>query len=79
MANPGWTAILDDGEARKCARAFSVPVKGTLAVVLLAKQRGLISSAARVLQQLLDIGFRLDEHIVRDALEQTLNETWPAL
>lgn len=75
---PGWTAILDDGEARRCARAFSIPVKGTLAVVLLAKQRGLIPSAARVLEQLLEIGFHLDERIIRKALENTVDETWPA-
>ena len=39
LANPNWTAVLDDNAARKCARSFSIPVKGTLAVVILAKQR----------------------------------------
>ncbi len=42
LAEPGWTAILDDAAARKCARSFSLSVKGTLAVVLLARQKGLI-------------------------------------
>ncbi len=34
LAETGWTAILDDEAARKCARSLALPVKGTLAVVL---------------------------------------------
>jgi predicted nucleic acid-binding protein len=49
-ANPGWSAIVDDGVARKCAAGFSIPRKGTLAIVLLAKRRSLIASAAVVLR-----------------------------
>ena len=77
IANRGWTAILDDGEARKCARAFSVPLKGTLAVVLMAKLRDLIPSAGDVIQALVNTGFRLDERLIRDALARTVDETWP--
>jgi predicted nucleic acid-binding protein len=77
VANPGWTAILDDGEARKCARAFSIPVKGTLALVLMAKRCGLISSAGKVIQALLNIGFRLDESLIQDSLARTTDENWP--
>ena len=77
IAKQGWTAILDDGEARKCARAFSIPLKGTLAVVLMAKQRGLIPSAGEVLQALVHTGFRLDERLIRDALARAADETWP--
>lgn len=76
LANPGWTAVLDDNAARKCARSFGIPVKGTLAVVILAKQRGLIPSASDVLRQLQEQDFRISEHIVREALQRTVNETW---
>lgn len=37
LAESGWTAILDDALARKCALSFSVPVRGTLGIVLLVK------------------------------------------
>ena len=77
IARQGWTAVLDDGEARKCASAFSIRVKGTLALVLMAKQRGLIPSAGEVLQALLNTGFRLDEGLIRDSLARTTGETWP--
>jgi len=73
----GWTAILDDAAARRCALSFSLPFKGTLAVVLMAKQRGLISSAADVLHVLRAIGFRLDDETIREALISTVGEEWP--
>jgi predicted nucleic acid-binding protein len=52
LSNPDWTAILDDDAARRCAKSFSLPIRGTLSVVILAKQYGLIESAARVLRAL---------------------------
>ena len=72
----GRTVILDDAAARKCARSFGNSLKGTLAVVILAKQRGLNISAAEVLLALLEGGFRMDEGIVHDALFRTVGEEW---
>jgi predicted nucleic acid-binding protein len=71
-----WTVILDDAAARRCARSFDLPFKGTLAVVILAKQRGLIPSAADVLRALLGSGFHLEEDIIREALSRTVGERW---
>ena len=76
IAEPTWTVILDDAAARKCARSFSLSVKGTLAIVLLAKQRGLIPSAAQTIQALINVGFRLDDQVIREALAHTVGETW---
>ena len=76
LAEPGWIAILDDQAARKCARSFSLKVKGTLAVVLQAKQRGLISSAVDVLRSLRESGFRLDDRVIGEALARTTGENW---
>lgn len=75
-SEPGWTAILDDAAARKCARSFSIEIKGTLAVVILAKQRGLIASAADVIRLLQSVGYRIDNRLVREVLGQTVDETW---
>jgi len=71
-----WTAILDDAAARKCAQSFDLPFMGTLAVVVLAKRRGLIPSAAEVLRSLIRSGFHLDEGVVREALTRTVGERW---
>ena len=76
LEEPGWTAILDDAAARKCGRSFDLPLKGTLAVVILAKQHGLIPSASEVLHSLLRNSFRLDERVIREALSRTVGEKW---
>jgi predicted nucleic acid-binding protein len=76
LAHPKWVAVLDDGAARRCARSLSLTITGTLAVVLLAKQHGLIKSAAKVLYDLRNVDFRLDEKTIRDALERTVGEKW---
>ena len=76
LLNSGWTAILDDNAARKCARSFGIPVKGTLAVVITAKQKGFIPSAADMIRQLQQHDYRIQESIVRDALARTVGEAW---
>jgi predicted nucleic acid-binding protein len=76
LTDAGWTAILDDAAARSCARSFSVHVRGTLGIVLLARQRGLISSATEVLHSLRLGGFYIDDETVREALTRSVGETW---
>jgi predicted nucleic acid-binding protein len=76
LAHRGSVAILDDGAARRCARSLSLPVTGTLAVVILAKQHGLIESAAQVLHALRGADFRLDDGLIRDVLARTVGEKW---
>ncbi|MEJ5310104.1 MAG: DUF3368 domain-containing protein [Anaerolineae bacterium] len=76
LAKPGWRVILDDAMARRCARSFELQTKGTLAVVIMAKQRSLISSATDVLHLLLKANFRLDEKVIREALLRTVGEVW---
>lgn len=41
----GLEAIIDDLAGRKCAVSLGIPVRGTLGIVLAAKQRGLIPQA----------------------------------
>ena len=76
LAHPGWTAVLDDRAARKCAQTFSIPLKGTLAVVILARKKGLIPSASAVLRQMQTNGFRLKDDLIQETLRQTVGETW---
>ena len=71
-----WVAVLDDSAARQCARSFSMTFIGTLAVVILAKQHGLIESAVQVLQDLRNHEFRLEDALIRAVLERTTGEFW---
>jgi predicted nucleic acid-binding protein len=76
IENPSWTAILDDGAARRCAAGFEVRVKGSLAIVILAKKRGLIPSAKQTLLAMREAGIRLDDRTIRQALKETVGEDW---
>jgi predicted nucleic acid-binding protein len=67
-AHPGSEAIIDDLAGRRCAAAFNIPVRGTLGLALIAKQRGRIPSARRVLNQLRQGGMYLSDQVMNDAL-----------
>jgi predicted nucleic acid-binding protein len=67
--------VLDDAPARACAKAFGVPLLGTLGVVLRAKKHGLIPDGAEVLRALRKAGLHLDDRTIRLALGH-VGETW---
>src|SRR5215208_962204 len=64
----GSEAIIDDLAGRRCAAAFNLPVRGTLGLVLTAKQRGHISSARQLLHQLHQAGMYLSDGVLNEAL-----------
>ena len=68
LAHPGTEAIVDDLAARRCAAALSIPVRGTLGLVLLAQQRGVIPKARPVLEQLRQVGMYLSDPVMNRAL-----------
>lgn len=67
-AHSGSEAIIDDLAARRCASAFNIPVRGTLGLALIAKQRGRIPSARRVLEQLRQGGMYMSDHVMNEAV-----------
>jgi predicted nucleic acid-binding protein len=72
----GATAVLDDRNARRCARTLGVPVIGTLGVILRAKNQGLIPAAGPVVRSVLDAGLYYDSEAVLKLLE-SIGESWP--
>ncbi len=52
LANKNTEAIVDDLAARRCAADWRIPVRGTLGIILTAKQRGEISAARPLLEKL---------------------------
>jgi predicted nucleic acid-binding protein len=75
MERAPCTAVLEDASARACAKAFGVPMIGTLGVVLRAQRKGVIPSAADVLRALRAVGFYLDDETVHTALRR-MGEEW---
>lgn len=76
LVNTGWTAIIDDLAARKCARSYAIPLRGTLAIIILAKKKSLIPSAKEGMLALQSAGLRLDDEVIRIALKRELGEDW---
>lgn len=72
----GATAVLDDREARVCARLLGVPVIGSLGIVLRAAREGIVPAAVPVLRALRAAGIHLDDGTIREALRRTTGETW---
>ncbi len=62
--------ILDDKKARRIARQLGLPITGTLAVLLRAKQQGLLSGVREVLDDLAKAGFRISDALIRDTLRR---------
>lgn len=68
LAHAGTVAVLDDLAARRCAAAVHVPVRGTLGLILLAKQRGRIDAARPVLAAMRATGMYLSDAVLERAL-----------
>jgi predicted nucleic acid-binding protein len=77
LARTGSTAILDDAEARACARVLGVHVLGSLGIVLRAKRNGLIPSAAGLIRRLREVGLFIDDVTIANALQSATGERWP--
>lgn len=57
-------AVLDDLAARRCARFLGVPVLGTGRILVMAKQRGLISSVGEQIERLSANQFRMSPKLI---------------
>jgi predicted nucleic acid-binding protein len=68
LAEESSWAVIDDGEARRCARSLGIPCIGTLGLVLLAKELGLIPAARPVVMRLRASGMHLTKLVINEAL-----------
>jgi predicted nucleic acid-binding protein len=59
--------ILDERKARRYARRLEFPMTGTVGVLLLAKDQGLVPSVTALLGKLRDAGLFLSDDVVRRA------------
>ena len=69
-AFPGSTAVIDDLAGRRCAEALNMPLRGTVGLVLAAKQAGRIAAARPVLERLRDSGMYLADAVLNRALSR---------
>ena len=69
QSKPSAIAVMDDALGRSCARSMSVPVIGTLGVILRAKKRGLISSFAQSVREIKAAGLFFDDNLLEELLK----------
>ena len=68
--HPGTEAIIDDLAGRRCATSLNIPVRGTLGIVLVAKERGLILAARPVIEDMVLAGLHLSRRVLDEALRR---------
>lgn len=68
--NSQFEAVLDDLQARRCARALRILTTGTLGIILRAKKRGLVSHARPIVEELVLIGLYLGRDLIDSALAE---------
>lgn len=64
LNRPEFRAMVDDAAARRCARTLGIPTLGTGGAIVLAKQRGLLSSVSPSIQALRNAGLWLSDELV---------------
>ena len=57
--------MIDDMDARRCAKTLNIPMLGTGGLLVLAKRRGLLPSVGEGIARLRDAGLWLSDDIVR--------------
>ena len=60
-----YTPVLDDMQAKRCARSLGLQTMGTGTILILAKERGLIDSVEQSLRKLQDAGLWISESIIQ--------------
>lgn len=62
------TVVIDERKARRYAKRLGLPLTGTLGVLLLAKEHGLLPSVRAAVDALLDAGLYLNSDLVAAVL-----------
>ena len=64
----GTVAVMDDLPARRCAASLGIPTRGTLGLILIAKQRGVVPLARPIMERLRQAGMYLSDEVMNRAL-----------
>lgn len=70
LQNRPCTLVVDDRRARQCAELHGLEIRGTLGVILAAKQKGLIPLARPVLERIRSAGLFMSEPLFRNVLKR---------
>jgi predicted nucleic acid-binding protein len=69
MEHPGFEGVLDDLQARRCATELRLPIIGSLRVLIILKERGLISTIQPAVSKFREAGSYVSEALIQQALK----------
>lgn len=64
LAHPPLRAVIDDRQARRCAKTLGIPMFGTGGLLVLAKRRGLLTSVGDAALKLRQAGLWMSDELV---------------
>ncbi|MFA7445772.1 MAG: DUF3368 domain-containing protein [Flavobacteriaceae bacterium] len=71
LEKPDCLLIIDDNKGRKQAKQLGLTYTGTLGILILAKQKGLITSLSEILSEIQKTNFRLNQNLIDKALKSS--------
>ena len=77
LKHPCDRVVIDDLEARRCAKAMGVGIIGTLGIIGRAKVMGRIAQAEPVIRRLLEVGLYASDELVERLLREVGERTPP--
>ena len=69
LETPERLLVLDDRNARRYANAAGLEITGTLGILVLAKERGVIDTVRPILDRLQELQFRVDSETLKMVLD----------
>jgi len=67
---PNAILIMDEIKGRKIAKSLNIEIIGTIGIILLAKEKDLISDVLETITILKDKGFRLSDNLIEKLIEK---------
>lgn len=67
-AHKGFEVIIDDDDARKCAKSFGIHKRGSASILVLAKKKGLIPLVKPLLDSMINVGSRIGADVYKEIL-----------
>ena len=63
--------IIDEFKGRREARQLGLNYTGTLGILIVAKEKGVINSVTEIIQEIGKTGFRIDEKLINEVKKKS--------
>ena len=64
--------IIDEYKGRREAKLLNINCTGTLGILIIAKEKGIIESVSHVLDQIKQTNFRISDELIQETLKRCI-------